>query len=313
LDVLGGGPTCAKKSITNFKCDNNTPVVTQASACPIDTDTDVARTWEGTKDVKDDACATCVNSEIAGKVANPSCAACDFDSESKWCLDVLGGGPTCAKKSITNFKCDNNTPVVTQASACPKDTDGKIPQVWCKDKTTEKCQTKCDGASITKATVAQCLKQEKYTEPYKFCTKKKTGDTTPVCGHDTADAKFTCEGRVASAEANQCLKGYDFLTRVATMATKDTCGKDTTYNNGVWTKKSCDWIKGKIPKIPKADTCPATLKTLGAGCCKSSAPPAPPQDNKNKNGTKASSGSMVHPSVGAGIGAGIMALVAGLV
>ena len=59
------------------------------------------------------------------------------------------------------------------------------------------------------------------------------------------------------------------------------------------------------------ENCAAFGKSV-TGCC--AAKPIPTNDKKNKkNGTKVSSGSMIHLSVGAGIGAGIMALMAGLV
>jgi hypothetical protein len=264
--------------------------------------------------VTDDKCVECVDKadkSTTTQVTDENCAACNFGEEKKWCWKAQGFTSCLKGNTVCDKKGGETVPPVTTKAGCPKvNKTTTEPYLWCPDASGDKCVTSCSGTSVAKADKAAKCKKEvnnPVEKPYKFCT------TTKTCGHDNATHAFACDGRVASAEANQCLKEYDLLTRVATMATKDTCGKDTTYNNGVWTKKSCDWIKGKIPKIPKADTCPATLKTLGAGCCKSSAPPAPPQDNKNKNGTKASSGSMVHPSVGAGIGAGIMALVAGLV
>jgi hypothetical protein len=264
--------------------------------------------WE--KDGGGTQCETCVTkADEVTKVYDTDCAACDFAGGKTWCWDVMGS-PTCAAASgntCTQLQ-GQNVPAVTELSGCPS-TDTTKPYLWCAD---QSCKTSCTGTSIDKANKAKCTAKTQVSKPYKYCA------ATKKCGHDTATTTFACTGDVVDAsniDLTKCPRATG--SKIATGATKETCGKTNTYSNGKWeAAKKCTSIESELLPQTTAD-CAAFGKGL-TGCCAPKAPKKngtkPNSDNKNnKNGTKASYGSMVHPSVGAGIGAGIMALVAGLV
>jgi hypothetical protein len=287
-------PKCFAKGEAGWCADSTYPKVESFGQCP----KDAGRAAEPAKDCKD-----CVQEP------DPDCVKCDFAGGKTWCWDVMGS-PTCAAASgntCTQLQ-GQNVPAVTELSGCPS-TDTTKPYLWCAD---QSCKTSCTGTSIDKANKAKCTAKTQVSKPYKYCA------ATKKCGHDTATTTFACTGDVVDAsniDLTKCPRATG--SKIATGATKETCGKTNTYSNGKWeAAKKCTSIESELLPQTTAD-CAAFGKGL-TGCCAPKAPKKngtkPNSDIKNnKNGTKASYGSMVHPSVGAGIGAGIMALVAGLV